>query len=432
MLANAQSGRIRGAARVVTRRWCSVGSRFVRLMLHLVLLAVLAWSGFASAADEGPVTAGVVRIGLLLDFSGPYAYLAGEPTLIAARMAVEDFGGTVLGRPVEVLYADHHNNIEQASSLAREWFNSGVDAVMDVTGSAPALAVAKIAARANRIAVFNTVASSRLTNEACTPVTLHWAFDGYALAHVTGRQLVRDGGDSWYFVTADWGLGQALEKETAEVVRAAGGRVLGSSLHAMSGVDFNRHLERAQDSGAAVVALATVGRDFIEAMRAAVALGIGAPSRQRLAALLGYINDIHTLGLETTQGLYLTSAFYWDLNDSSRAWAGRFYERTKAMPNQGQAGVYTATLHYLKAVQAAGTDRTEAVMRKMRELPVEFFGKAGRVREDGRMVHDMYLLQVKSPAKSKGPWDVLELRATVSGDNAFRPLSESMCPLVMR
>jgi len=400
--------------------------------LRLVLLAALAWPGFARAADEGPISAGVVRIGLLLDFSGPYAYLAGESTLTAARMAVEDFGGTVLGRPIEVLYADHHNNIEQASALAREWFDSGVDAVMDVTGSGPALAVAKVAARANRIAVFNTVSSSRLTNEACTPVTLHWAFDGYALAHVTGGQLVRDGGDTWYFVTADWAFGHALERDTAEVVRAAGGRILGSSLHAMSGVDFTRHLERAQDSGATVIGLATVGKDFLDAMRAAAALGIGTRGRQRLAALLGYINDIHTLGLETTQGLYLTSAFYWDLNDSSRAWAGRFYERTKAMPNQGQAGVYTATLHYLKAVQAAGTDRTEAVMRKMRELPVEFFGKVGRVREDGRMVHDMYLLQVKSPAQSKGPWDLLDLRATIPGDKAFRPFSESLCPLVMK
>ena len=405
----------------------------MRPIYCIALLAALAAPATAPAAADEPISDGVVRVGLLLDLSGPYAYLSGEPSLLAARMAVEDFGGKVLGRPIEVVHADHHNRADQAAAMAREWFDTGgVDALMDVTGGVPALAVAKVAARSNRIAVFNSAGVSRLTNEACTPVTLHWAFDSYALANVTGTQLVREGGDSWYFVTADWTFGHVLERDTSEVVRAAGGKILGSSMHAMSGVDFSRHLERAQESGAKVIAIATIGKDFIEAMRAAAALGIGAQGAQRLAAIMGFVNDIQVLGLESTQGLYLTTAFYWDLNDSSRAWSKRFYERAKKMPNMGQAGVYSATMHYLKAVQAAGTDRTDAVMQKMREMPVEFFGKVGRVRQDGRMVHDMYLLQVKAPDKSKGPWDLLELRATVPGDKAFRPLAQSMCPLVSK
>ena len=405
----------------------------MRPIYCIALLAALAAPATAPAAADEPISDGVVRVGLLLDLSGPYAYLSGEPSLLAARMAVEDFGGKVLGRPIEVVHADHHNRADQAAAMAREWFDTGgVDALMDVTGGVPALAVAKVAARSNRIAVFNSAGVSRLTNEACTPVTLHWAFDSYALANVTGTQLVREGGDSWYFVTADWTFGHVLERDTSEVVRAAGGKIFGSSMHAMSGVDFSRHLERAQESGAKVIAIATIGKDFIEAMRAAAALGIGAQGAQRLAAIMGFVNDIQVLGLESTQGLYLTTAFYWDLNDSSRAWSKRFYERAKKMPNMGQAGVYSATMHYLKAVQAAGTDRTDAVMQKMREMPVEFFGKVGRVRQDGRMVHDMYLLQVKAPDKSKGPWDLLELRATVPGDKAFRPLAQSMCPLVSK
>ena len=405
----------------------------MRPIYCIALLAALAAPATAPAAADEPISDGVVRVGLLLDLSGPYAYLSGEPSLLAARMAVEDFGGKVLGRPIEVVHADHHNRADQAAAMAREWFDTGgVDALMDVTGGVPALAVAKVAARSNRIAVFNSAGVSRLTNEACTPVTLHWAFDSYALANVMGTQLVREGGDSWYFVTADWTFGHVLERDTSEVVRAAGGKIFGSSMHAMSGVDFSRHLERAQESGAKVIAIATIGKDFIEAMRAAAALGIGAQGAQRLAAIMGFDNDIQVLGLESTQGLYLTTAFYWDLNDSSRAWSKRFYERAKKMPNMGQAGVYSATMHYLKAVQAAGTDRTDAVMQKMREMPVEFFGKVGRVRQDGRMVHDMYLLQVKAPDKSKGPWDLLELRATVPGDKAFRPLAHSMCPLVSK
>ena len=398
--------------------------------IAFALLALL--SAFAPAQAAGAKVSGeVVRVGLLLDLSGPYAYLAGEPTLVAARMAVEDFGGQVLGRSVEVVHADHRNRADLAGSRAREWFDAGgVDAIMDVTGGGPALAVAKVAARTRHIAVFNTASPTRLTNEACTAYTAHWAFDGHALAHVIGGKMLETGGKSWYFVTADWTFGHALEREIVDMVRGAGGRVLGSTMHGMDVTDFTRPMRRAQDSGADVIALVTVGQHFIHAMQAATQLGIGADGTQRLAVLLGYINDVHILGLQSTQGLYLASAYYWNLDEPSRAFAKRFQERTGQMPNIAQAGVYSATVHYLKSVQAAGTDDSDAVMAKMRELPVAFFGKTGRLREDGRMVHDMYLLRVKSPEQSSQPWDYFDLVSVVPGDQAFQPLAQSTCPLV--
>jgi branched-chain amino acid transport system substrate-binding protein len=400
-----------------------------RGLASLVVLAALAAPAFA--AEEPQVSDDVVRIGLLLDFSGPYAYLAGEPNLVAARMAVEDFGATVLGRPIEVLHADHRNRPDLAATQARAWFDAGkVDAIMDVTGGGPAFAVARVAVRSRRIVVFNSASPTRLTNEACTPFTAHWTYDGYSLAHVIGDQMLRTGGASWYFVTADWTFGQLLERETTDMVRAAGGKVLGSSMHGMDVTDFTSHMRRAKASGADVVALVTVGRHFLNAMHAAAAVGIGSDGKQRLAAMLGYINDVHVLGLSSTHGLYLASAFYWDLDEPSRAWAKRFYQRTGQMPNMAQAGTYTATLHYLKAVQAAGTDRSETVMATMRELPVEFFGNIGRLREDGRVVHDMYLFRVKAPEQSTGPWDYLELVARVPGERAFQPLEQSTCPLL--
>ena len=398
----------------------------------LCLVALIVWSSARAGAEE-PVSDGVVRIGLIVDMSGPYVYLAGEDTVVAARMAAEDFGGQVLGRPVEIVYADNRSKSDVAAAQAREWFNTGkVDALMDVTGSPAALAVAKVAKQFNRLAVFNTAAASRLTNEACSPVTIHWAYDSYALAHVAARELVKTGGDSWYFVAADVTAGLSLEKEAMDVVRAQGGVVLGSSMHAIGIPDFSSHMLRAQRSGAKVIGLATFGQDLIKAVNASRQLGVGAQGTQRLAALLIYIDDVHELGLSATQGLFLASAFYWDLNDESRAWSTRFYSRQGKMPNMTQAGVYSATTHYLNAVQAAGTDRTEDVMSKMREMPVDFFGTKGRIREDGRMVHEMYLFEVKKPEESSGPWDYYKLRATVPAEQAFQPLAKSACPLVAR
>src|SRR5262249_32570531 len=265
-----------------------------------------------------------------------------------------------------------------------------------------------------------SAAASRLTNEACTPVTVHWSFDSYALAHVTARELVKAGGSSWYFLTADTTAGLALEKDAADVVRVEGGDVLGSSVHALNIVDFSSHVLRAQKSDAKVIGLATYGGDLIKAIQAVRQLGVATDGKQRLAALLLYIDDIHDLGLPVAQGLFLAEAFYWDLNEESRAWSKRFYSRRHKMPNMIQAGVYSAAIHYLKAVQAAGTDRTERVMGKMRELPVEFFGTMGRLREDGRMVHDMYLFEVKKPEESSGPWDYFTLRGTIPADQAFK------------
>jgi branched-chain amino acid transport system substrate-binding protein len=384
----------------------------------------------ALAVADDAVSDGVVRVGLILDMSQSLSYLAGEGSVTAAHMAVEDFGGSVLGSPVEVVSADHKNRADLAADIAREWFDPGkVDAVMDVTASPPALAVARVAREKNRIVVVNGAGTLRLTNEACNPVTMHWAFDTYALAHVTARELIRSGGDTWYFVTADNTFGQGLEKDTTRVVRAEGGRVLGTSLHAINAPDFNTHLLRAQQSGAKVIALATAGQYFIDAMQAAYALGVTAAGKQRLAALTIYVNDIHRLGLKSTQGLYFASAFDWDLRDETRAWAGRFFTRTGKMPNMAQAGVYSATLHYLKAAQAAGTDRTADVVAKMRELPVDFFGTAGRVRDDGRMVHEMYWFEVKAPAESGSPWDYLRLRGTIPGEQAFQAPEKGACRL---
>ena len=387
----------------------------------------------ALAAADDTISDGVVRIGLILDMSQSLSYLAGESSVTAARMAVEDFGGQVLGQPVEIVYADHKNRADVAAATAREWFDAGkVDALMDVTASPPALAVAKVAREKNRILVVNGAGAVRLTNEACTAVTIHWTFDTYALAQVTAKEMVRSGSETWYFVTADNTFGHALEKDAARVVRAEGGKVLGSSMHAIDSPDFQAHLLRAQQSGAKVIGLATAGQYFIDAIQAAHALGITAAGKQRLAASLIYVNDIQSLGLATTQGLYLASAFYWDFNDETREWSQRFFARENKMPNMAQAGVYSATLHYLRSVQVAGTDRTEDVMAKMRELPVDFFGTTGRVRADGRMVHDMYLYEVKTPVESAAPWDYLKLRATVPGDQAFQPLANSACPLLRK
>jgi branched-chain amino acid transport system substrate-binding protein len=402
----------------------------MRLALTLICLAGLTIGAVCAEPGQG-VSDNVVRIGLIVDMSGPYAYLAGEDTVTAARMAVEDFGDKVLGYPIDILYADHQGKAEVAAQQARDWFAAGkVDALMDVTGSPSALAVAKVAQQQNRIVVFNSATTPRLTNEACTPVTVHWAFDSYALAHVTAQHLVKTGGDSWYFVTADYTGGYALQKDAADVVRFEGGSVLGLSMHPMNVTNFSSHLLRAQQSGAKVIGLATFGPDLINAIRAAQQLGITAQGKQRLAALLIYINDIHNLGLPATQGLYLTSAFYWDLNDHTRAFSKRFFNRQHKMPNMLQAGVYSSTMHYLKAVQAAGTDRTEDVMAKMRQMPVDFWGAEGHVREDGRMVHDMYLFEVKKPEESSGPWDYFKLRATIPAEDAFQPLQKSACPLL--
>ena len=404
----------------------------VRMSVALATLAI-AMPCVAAAQSSGKISDGVVRLGFLLDMSGIYADVTGPGSAAAARMAVEDFGGKVLGAPIEVEVADHYNKADVAGAKAREWFDTGrVDALLDVAASATALAAVQVANEKNRIVVMSGPGAVRLTNEACTPVSVHWAYDTYALAHGTAAATVKAGGDSWYFLTADYAFGHELEHDAAETVKAGGGKVLGASRAPVSTADFSSYLLQAQGSKAKVIGFANAGSDFINAVKQAGEFGL-TQRGQTLAALLAYDQDIHTLGLKTTQGMYLTSAFYWDMNEETRAFAKRFYERMKKMPNMSQAGVYSTVLHYLKAVEKAGTDETGAVMKAMREMPVnDVFAKGGRIREDGRMVHDMYLFQVKAPSESKGEWDLYKLVATIPAEEAFQPLSQSRCPLVKK
>ena len=400
--------------------------------LAFVLLAGVALPG-AAMAQSPKVSDGVVRIGFLLDMSGIYADVTGPGSATAARMAVEDFGGKVLGMPIEVEVADHYNKPDIAGAKAREWFDQrGFDAILDVAATAPALAVTQVGKEKHKIVMLSGPGAVRLTNEACTPTSIHWAYDTYALSTTTAAATVKAGGDSWYFLTADYAFGHELEADAAATVKAKGGQVLGSARAPIATADFSSYLLQAQASKAKVIGLANAGSDLTNAVKQAGEFGI-MQGGQRLAALLAYIGDVQSLGLKTTQGMYLTSGFYWDMNDETRAFGQRYFERMKKMPNMSQAGTYSAVTHYLKAVQKAGTDETDAVMKAMRETPVnDVFAKGGKVREDGRMVHDMYLFQVKTPSESKAPWDLYNLVATIPGDEAFQPLSKSRCPLVKK
>jgi branched-chain amino acid transport system substrate-binding protein len=372
-----------------------------------------------------------VRIGVLTDMSGTFSDISGPGAVLAVRMAVEDFGGSVLGKPIDVLIADHQNKPDIGANTAREWFDrEGVVMIQDLMNSAVALAVMNLAVANNRIAIVNGASTSVITNEKCTPNSVHYTWDTYALAKSTARAVVQRGGDTWFFLTVDYAYGHALAHDTGEFVKQAGGRVLGEVRHPLNTQDFSSFLLQAQTSGAKIVGLANGGADTINAIKTAAEFGIRR-SGQNLAGLGYNLNDTAALGLQVAQGLMFTEAFYWDMNDETRAWSKRFFDRFGKMPTSTQAGNYSSTLHYLQAVKAAGTTEAKAVMAKMREMPInDFFAKNGRIREDGRMVHDMYLAQVKSPAESKGPWDFYKILATVPGDEAFRPLSESACPLV--
>jgi branched-chain amino acid transport system substrate-binding protein len=391
----------------------------------------LATAAHAQPADK--VSDGVVKFGLLLDMSSLYADITGQGSVTAARMAIEDHGGKALGKPVEVIFADHQNKPDIAASLAREWFDTQkVDAILDVAASATALATVEIAKGKNKIVVMSGPGAARLTNEACSAVSVHYAYDTYSLAHTTGGATVKQGGDTWFFLTADYAFGHELERDASAVVTASGGKVVGSVRAPLNSSDFSSFLLQAQGSKAKVIGLANAGGDTTNAIKQAAEFGI-VKGGQKLAGLLVYINDVHSLGLERAQGMLLTEGFYWDLNDETRAWSKRFFDRHGKMPNMSQAGLYSSVRHYLKAVEAAGTDETGPVMAKMRELPInDVFARNGRIREDGRMVHDMYLFEVKKPAESKGPWDYYKLLATVPGEEAFQPLAKSRCPLLKK
>ncbi|MCP3405669.1 ABC transporter substrate-binding protein [Bradyrhizobium sp. CCGB01] len=387
---------------------------------------------FGASAQTVAVSDDVVKIGVLTDMSGQFSHESGEGAVTAIKMAVEDFGGKVLGKPIEVIVADHQNKPDTASALARKWFDvEKVDVIGNLINSSIALTVSGVAKDKNRIAIINGSGSSRLTGDACTPNSIHYSYDTYALARGTGTALAKEGKKSWYFLTADYAFGHALEADTSTVVKAMGGEVVGSTRYPPESFDQSSFLLQAQSSKAQVVALAGSGNVLVNSIKSAQEFGI--QQRQALAGLLVWETDIKVLGLPVAQGLVLTNAFYWDRDDETRAWSKRFFDRMKVMPHMGDAGDYSSTMHYLRAVEAAGTDEAQAVMKKMREMPInDFFAKSGRIREDGRMVHDMYVYEVKKPSESKGDWDFYKLREVIPGDQAFRPLKDSACPLVKK
>jgi branched-chain amino acid transport system substrate-binding protein len=392
------------------------------------LFAVLLATFSLPASAQAPL-----KLGLLLDMAGPYADIGGQGSVTAARMAVDDFGGKVLDRPIEIVFADHQNKPDTAAALARQWFDDQrVEAILDVAASGPALAVNEIAKQRNKILIANAPAARRLTNEDCAPYTVHYTYDNYALAKGTGEASVKAGYDSWFFITADNVFGKDLEAITSAFVAKNGGKVIGSVRAPLNVADFSSYLLQAQSSQAKVIGLANSGADTINAIKQGAEFGVG-KSGQKLVALLAYITDVNSMGLEAAQGLLLTEAFYWDMNDETRAWSRRYFDKMKKMPNMVQTGAYSSTLHYLQAVKAAGTVESSAVMKMMKATPInDFFAHDGRIREDGRMVHDMYLFEVKKPSESKEPWDDYKLVATIPAEEAFQPLSQSTCPLIKK
>ena len=403
-----------------------------RKILGSAIAATVAMAPALSPAAT-TVSDGIVKLGVLTDMSGTYSDLSGPGALEATKMAVEDF--IAKEKPdfkIEVISADHQNKADISANKAREWFDTQkVDVIVDLVTTSTALAVMKVANEKNRISLISGAASTPITNEQCNDTTVHWTYDTYSLPVGTAKAVVKQGGKNWYFITADYAFGHSLEKNTADVVTKSGGKVLGSVRHPFPGSDFSSFLLSAQASGAQVIGLANAGNDTINSIKQAKEFGI--TPKQSLAGLLMFISDVHSLGLEATAGMYLTTGFYWDYNDETRAWSKRFFERMKRMPTMVQAGDYSATYHYLKAIKAAGSDEAKAVMAKMRDTPVnDFFAKNGKVRIDGRMVHDMYLAQVKKPSESKYPWDYYHIREVIPGDEAYIPLSESKCPLVKK
>src|SRR5689334_6335856 len=364
-----------------------------------------------------------LKIGLLGGLSGVYADVAlGQ--VEAMQLAVEDAGGKVLGRPIEIVSADHQNKPDVAASIARRWYDEGVKMISGLDTSSVGLAVRKVAQEKGQIDLNVGSATADLTGPACSATGAHWVYDTYALAHVSGNAIVKNGGDTWFFITADYAFGKSMEDESTKIVKAAGGKVLGGVRHPLSTQDFSSYILQAQGSKAKIIGLANAGMDTVNAIKQAAEFGV-VKSGQRITALIVFESDVQSLGLPVAQGLVLTTAFYWDMNDETRAWTKRFRAKKDKLPNLTTAGVYSATMHYLKAVQAAGTDDPTAVMAKMHEMPVnDMMTKNGKLREDGRLVRDMYLFQVKSPEESKSKDDIYKLLATVPGDEAYRPLKE--------
>jgi branched-chain amino acid transport system substrate-binding protein len=402
----------------------------IRPLLAASLAALAAGAAPAPAfADEAGVT-----IGVMTDMSGALSDLSGLGSVTAVKMAVEDAGGTALGRPIVVLDVDHQNKADIAANKAGEWFDvQKVDMITDLTNSSVALAVIGVAERKKRIAIVNGAGATRITNDSCTPYSIHYAWDTYAMANGTAKALLKRGGDTWFFLTADYAFGHQIERDVSQVVKEEGGKVVGTARHPFNASDFSSFMLQAQSSGARIIGLANGGTDTINSIKSAREFKLLEGGRQSLAGLAVFITDIHGAGLEDSQGLLMTEAFYWDANDATRQWSRRYFERMKKMPTAIQAANYSSTLHYLKAVAAVGSTDAAKVMDRMKATPVDdFFARDGRIREDGRMIHDMYLMQVKSPAESRFPWDYYKTLATIPGDQAFQPLSKSTCPMVKK
>lgn len=397
------------------------------------LAAAIALMTAIPFAAQAQVSNNVVKIGVLTDMSGTYSDLAGQGTVVATKMAIDDFiAKEKPGFKIEMVQADHQNKADIASNKAREWFErDGVDVASELVTTSVALAVMKVAKEKDKIALINGTASATITNKECNDVTIHYTYDTYALANGTASALTKQGGKTWFFLTADYAFGKSLESEAAKVVTANGGKVLGSVNHPFPGTDFSSFLLKAQQSGAQVVGLANAGSDTTNAIKQAAEFGI--TPKQTLAGLLMFITDVHSLGLKATQGMYLTTGFYWDRNDDTRAWSRRFFEKQRKMPTMVQAGQYSSVYNYLKAVKAVNSDDTKKVMDYMKKTPInDFFAKNGRIQPNGRMVHDMYLAQVKKPEEAKYPWDYYTIKATIPADQAFTPLKDSTCPLVKK
>ncbi len=394
---------------------------------------------FASAISLGApfvhaqsLSDNVVKIGVISDVTSAYADIGGKGSIAAANMAIKDFGGQVLGKPIELLSVDHQNKADVGSTKAREWFDQEkVDMVIGLGNTAVHNAVNNVAKEKNKIVINTEAGSSSITGENCSANVVHYTYDTYALAKSTGKAVVDNGGKTWFLVAVDYAFGQALSSDVTAAVNQNGGKILGSVKHPLNSSDFSSYMLTAQGSKADVIGLANGVNDTINSIKTARMFKI--TDKQKVAAMMLFISDVHALGLETAQDMFATTAFYWDRTPETRAWSRRYFEVMKRMPTMAQAGTYSAVSHYLKAVKAAGTDDTAAVMAAMKKMPInDFFAKDGKIREDGRMVHDMYLIQVKKPSESKMPWDYYKVIATIPGEQAFRPLSEGNCPLVKK
>ena len=397
------------------------------LRLSLLLAALL-----GSTAAMADISNGTVRIGVLTDMSGPYTDNNGAGAVEAARMAVEDFGGKAAGRPVDVVYADHQNRSDVGLGIARRWYDTeGVDAITEVGNSGVALAVQQLTRDKNKVLLATGAGTPDLTGKACSPVGVQWAYDNYALANIATAPLVKSGLDSWYFLTADYSFGQTLESEATKVIEANGGKVLGAARHPLNSSDFASYLLQAQASKAKAIGFANSGNDMANALKQANEFGI-MKGGQSIVALLVTLPDVHSLGLDIAKGLIFADSFYWDATDETRVWSKRFMKRFGGKaPTSFQAAVYGAVLHYLKAVDATGSDEGTTVVGSMRKIPInDFYTKNGSIREDGRVLRNMYLLQVKEPNESKYTWDYYKVLETVPGDKAFRPMALGGCPLV--